>query len=367
MAKEEIVTSLEEINNDLKAKQGADSAGSVEVDTPDVDLGYEAVSAKNAEIKAKKEPKGKKDSDLEIEIVDDTPPEDQGRKPLKVAPKETDEIDAVNEKVQKRLDELKRAWHDERRAKERAAREQAEAVAYAKKLIEENKTLKVQLSRGEKVLIEQGTGKAEADFRAAKRALQEAQEAGDSEKVAEAISELTRITREQEQWKAYKPKYREEDVLKEESTLQGKDTGVTYSQAGQNQAPPPDEKAIAWYNKNTWFGVDEEMTALAYAQHERLVKAGISPMSDDYYEKIDSRLRQVFPDRFESEGGGTTTESAPEPQKVEKRQQTTVVSPATRSTPSKKVTLTKSQVAIARRLGVPLEVYAKQVAMQENR
>lgn len=368
MAKEEIVTSLEEINNDLKAKQGAAGGGSEDVVMPEVDLGYEAASAKVAEAKAKKEPKGKKDSDLEIEIVDDTPPEDQGRKPLKVAPKETDEIDAVNEKVQKRLDELKRAWHDERRAKERAAREQAEALAYAKKLIEENKTLKIQLSRGEKVLIEQGSGKAEADFRAAKRALQEAQEAGDSEKVAEAISELTRITREQEQWKAYQPKYREEDILKEEEpTLQSKDTGVTYSQAEQKQAPPPDEKAIAWYNRNTWFGVDEEMTALAYAQHEKLVRAGISPQSDDYYEKIDSRLRQVFPDRFESEGGGTATESASEPQKVEKRQQTTVVSPATRSTPSKKVTLTKSQVAIARRLGVPLEVYAKQVAMQENR
>lgn len=364
MPKEEIVTTLEEINNDLKSQQNAGDAGGD--DLPEVDLGYEAASAKAAEAKSKKT---KKEADLEIEVVDDTPPEDQGRKPLKTAPKETDEIDAVNEKVQKRLDELKRAWHDERRAKERAAREHSEAIAYAKKVIEENKTLKLQLSRGEKVLMEQGSTKAEAELKSAKRMLQEAQEAGDAEKVADAVAQISRITREQEQWKHYQPRYREEDIERENAlhALQAQNNGVSYSQAGQNAAPPPDEKAISWYNKNTWFGVDGEMTALAYAQHEKLVMAGVSPQSDEYYERIDARLRQVFPDRYESEGGGKTTESDPEPQKVEKRQQTTVVAPATRSTPSKKVTLTKSQVAIARRLGVPLEVYAKQVAMQENR
>lgn len=361
MAKEEIVTTLEDINNDLKAQKEAENTAA-----PEIDLGYEAASAQVAEVKAKKESKGKKESDLEIEIVDDTPPEDKDRKPMKIPPKEVDEIDAVNEKVQKRLDELKRAWHDERRAKEKAAREQAEAVAYAKKIVEENKTLKLQLSKGEKVLMEQGTGKAESDLKAAKRMLQEAQEAGDSDKVADAIAEITRISREQEQWKTYQPKYREEDILNE-SALQAANTGVSYPENAQTQAPPPDQKAINWYNRNTWFGIDEEMTALAYAQHEKLVKSGLSPQTDEYYERIDARLRQVFPDRFESEGGGNTTESEPEPQKVEKRQQTTVVAPATRSTPSKKVTLTKSQVAIARRLGVPLEVYAKQVAMQENR
>ena len=367
MAKEEIVTTLEDINNDIKAKQNSADTGS-EAQLPEVDLGYEEASAKVAEVKAKKETKGKKESDLEIEIVDDTPPEDQNRKPMKTPPKEPteDEVAQYNEKVQKRLDELKRAWHDERRAKEKAAREQAEALAYAKKIVEENKTLKLQLSRGEKVLMQQGVGKAEADLKAAKRALQEAQEAGESDKVADAIAEISRISREQEQWKAYQPKYREEDILKQPA-LQDTNTGVSYPQDEQPKALPPDQKAINWYNKNTWFGIDEEMTALAYAQHEKLVKGGVSPQSDEYYERIDARLRQVFPDRFDSEGGGTTTESEPEPQKVEKRQQTTVVAPATRSTPSKKVTLTKSQVAIARRLGVPLEVYAKQVAMQENR
>jgi len=351
MAKEEFVTTLEQINDDLAQ---AKEAPQEEVMNP----GYEATAPVISPTKTSKK------SDIEIEIVDDTPPEDKGRKPMKTAPKEVDEIDEVNGKVQKRLDELKRAWHDERRAKDKAAREQAEALAYAKKLLDENKTLKVQLSKGERVLVEQGQGKAESDLKAAKRLLQEAQESGDSEKVADAITEISRISREQENWKAYQPKYREEDINKE-SALQDQNLGVSYPQTAQ-AAPPPDEKAVNWYNNNSWFGVDEEMTAIAYAQHEKLVKSGVSPQSDEYYEKIDSRLRQVFPDRFESDGDEDLAADK-EPAKVEKRQQTTVVSPATRSTPSKKVTLTKSQVAIARRLGVPLEVYAKQVALQENR
>jgi hypothetical protein len=351
MANEEIVTSLEDINRDLKAK--AQEA------TPDVDLGYEEASAQVAEVKTQKEAKGKK-PEFEIEIVDDTPVEDKDRKPMKTPPKEVDEIDVVNEKVQKRLDELKRAWHDERRAKEKAAREQAEAIAYAKQILEENNRLKTKLTEGEKVLIEQAQARTDVALQAAKRNLKEAQETGDSEKVADAMSEISRATMEQENWKRYQPQY-----TAQEDALQPENNSVPYQQAVQPQVPPPDQKAITWYNKNTWFGIDEEMTALAYAQHERLVKNGVSPQSDEYYERIDARLRQVFPDRFEE--NDSAKDETPEPPKVEKRQQATVVAPATRTTSSKKITLTKSQVAIARRLGVPLEVYAKQVAMQESR
>lgn len=352
MANEEIVTSLEDINRDLKAK--AQEA------TPDIDVGYEEASAQVAEVKSQKEAKGKKGPDIEIEIVDDTPPEDKDRKPMKTPPKEVDEIDAVNEKVQKRLDELKRAWHDERRAKEKAAREQAEALAYAKQVMDENNRLKSKLTEGEKVLIQQAQARTDVALQAAKRNLKEAQETGDSEKVADAMSEISRATLEQENWKRYQPQFDNS-----EAPLQQQENSVPYQQVVQPQAPPPDQKAINWYNKNTWFGVDEEMTALAYAQHEKLVKSGLSPQTDEYYERIDARLRQVFPDKFEE--NESAKDETPEPPRVEKRQQATVVSPATRTTSSKKVTLTKSQVAIARRLGVPLEVYAKQVAMQEIR
>jgi hypothetical protein len=359
MAKEEIVTTLEEIKDQaLKDKEAADQ---------DFETSYEEASEVKAKEARSKEPEEK----LDIEIVDDTPQEDRGRKKMKTPPKEEDEADEVgkyNEKVQRRMDELKRAWHDERRAKERAAREHQAAIDYAKKIAEENKRLLKQLHEGEKTLIEQAKTKADAVLRTAKKSLQEAQESGDSEKVADALAEITRSTMEKENWEKYQPKFSEE-------ALQSIDNDVGYSQPVQ-QVPTPDEKAISWYNKNTWFGVDDEMTAFAYGLHQKLVNEGVDPRSDKYYERIDARLRQVFSDRFDSEGEGIETanvaveEETPrrEPvKKVEKRQQATVVAPATRSTPSKKVVLTKSQVAIARRLGVPLEVYAKQVAMQENR
>jgi hypothetical protein len=356
MAKEEIVTTLEEINE--KAKLQSDEYGdfneptSVEIDAP---------VAK----KAKAEPEDK----FEIEVVDDTPEEDRGKKKMKVPPREEDEADEVtnyNEKVQRRMDELKRAWHDERRAKERAAREQQAAIDYAKKIADENKRLMKQLQEGEKILVEANKTKADTALKAAKRSLQEAQESGDSEKVADAMSEITRMTMDRENWERYQPKYQADpDALQEENKE------VNYQQSVP-QVAPPDEKALGWYNKNTWFGADEEMTAFAYGLHQKLVNEGIDPRSDKYYERIDARLRQVFPDRFDSgaEESADAEEEAPrqEPVKrVEKRQQATVVSPATRTTSSKKIVLTKSQVSIARRLGVPLEVYAKQVALQENR
>ena len=354
MAKEEIVTSLEDINNQLNADD--DNEGKV------VDL--------DAPLEDSPPPKkGRPKEKVEIEIVDDTPAEDRGRKPMKVPPKEEEDPDLIaiaNDKVQQRIDELKRAWHDERRAKEQLEREQMEAVAYAKKLVDENKKLFKQLSAGEKVLMQEAQKGADYALKAAKKSLQEAQESGDSDKVVEAMSEITRVTMEQENWKKYQPQYKEEDIdnLSAASTLQNKNNDVAYQQSVQKPVPP-DEKALNWYNKNTWFGVDDEMTAFSYGLHQKLVSEGVDPRTDKYYERIDARLRQVFPDRFED---ASATEDEESVKRVEKRQQATVVAPATRTAPSKKVVLTKTQVALARRLGVPLEVYAKHVAMQqENR
>lgn len=356
MAKEEIVTTLDEINEQINAgDSGADEEKVVDLEAPLED--------------SPPPKKGRPKEKIEFEIVDDTPTEDRGRKPMKVPPKEEEDPDLVavaNEKVQQRIDELKRAWHDERRAKEKLEREQNEALTYAKKLVDENKKLYKQLSAGEKVLMQEAQKGADYALRAAKKSLQEAQESGDSDKVAEAMSEITRVTMEQENWKKYQPQYKEEDIdsLSAASTLQTQNNDVAYQQSVQKPVPP-DEKALNWYNKNTWFGVDDEMTALAYGLHQKLVNEGIDPRTDKYYERIDARLRQVFPDRFED---ASATEDEEPVKRVEKRQQATVVAPATRTAPSKKVVLTKTQVALARRLGVPLEVYAKHVAMQqENR
>lgn len=352
MAKEEIVTSLEEINEQISDNEES----VVDLDAP---LEEDSPPPK----------KGRPKEKVEIEIVDDTPTEDRGRKPLKTPPKDEEDPDLIavaNNKVQQRIDELKRAWHDERRAKEKLEREQNEALTYAKKLVDENKKLYKQLSEGEKVLVQEAQKGAEYALKAAKRTLQEAQESGDSDKVAEAMSEITRVTMEQENWKKYQPQYKEEEIdnNSDTSALQKQNNDVAYQQSVQ-QAAPPDEKALTWYNKNTWFGVDDEMTAFAYGLHQKLVRDGLDPRSDKYYERIDARLRQVFPDRFDE---ASPEEDEEQVKRVEKRQQATVVAPATRTTPSKKVVLTKTQVALARRLGVPLEVYAKHVAMeQENR
>jgi hypothetical protein len=117
-----------------------------------------------------------------------------------------------------------------------------------------------------------------------------------------------------------------------------------YNAPQQVPQNPRDEKAESWAANNKWFGQDREMTALAYGIHEKLVSDGVDPRSDQYYAQIDATMRQRFPDKFKS------------------NRPATVVASASRSTPSKKVTLTATQVAIAKRLGVPLEQYAKQVA-----
>jgi len=122
-------------------------------------------------------------------------------------------------------------------------------------------------------------------------------------------------------------------------------------------APSVDDRAVTWQAKNKWFGDDDEMTSFALGLHQKLVKQGVNPRSDDYYEKINSRMRQVFPESFEDDDG---QEEVTE----ERRRKTTVVASATRSVAPKKITLSRTQVALANRLGVPLNEYAKQVAIE---
>ena len=329
-----------------------------EMENQEEKVEVEAVEQEGTPVEETEPKKEAKQEELEIEVVDDTPKEDRGRKSMKTPPKEPteDEVKEYNAKVQKRIDEMKRAWHDERREKEKAFREQQEAIKYAKQVKQENEALRQKLSDGEKTLMEQSKQKAEASIAMAKKNLTAAQESGDAEQISQAMAELTQQNIELENWKRYVPQYDKTVEKTSENTLQKEEKELPLNQPVQQPAPP-DEKAMAWYNKNKWFGVDDELTSFAYGLHTKLVKDGTDPRSDEYYEKIDSRLRQVFPEKFDEEPQKETTS----------QQQNTVVAPATRTTPSKKITLTKSQVAIARKLGVPLEVYAKQVALQEKR
>lgn len=277
--------------------------------------------------------------DVEVEIVDDTPEQDKGRTPMKDPPAEVteDELEQYSEGVKKRIQHFSKGYHEERRAKEAALREKEEAVKLAQAVIEENKKLQGSLGQNQTALLEQAKRVVTNEVEEAKRRYKEAYEAGDSDKLVEAQEALTAAKIRADRVNNFKP-----PVQQEETDVQTAPRAVN---------PPEvrvDQRAQAWQNANPWFGSDDEMTAVALTVHKKLVEGGVDPTSDEYYEKINSRVRQLFPDAF--------------PQ--EKPKKSNVVAPATRSTAPRKIVLTQTQVNIAKRLGVPLELYAKQVAEQ---
>jgi len=290
--------------------------------------------------------------ELEIEIEDDTPEKDKGRKPSPKPPEEVtdDELENYSEKVKKRIKHFSKGYHDERRAKEQALREREAAEQYAKQLIEENKGLKESSTKNQSALIESAKRQVEAELNAAKRAYRDAYEAGETDAIVEAQQQLNSAQIRMDKVASFKS-----PTVVRETPLQRSPNTVQQ----QVQEPPTpqitrDEKAEAWREENSWFGSDDEMTAFALGYHNKLVRDGVDPQSDTYYEKINSRMREVFPDQLDD---GIDDEPE-EP----RRKSSNVVAPATRSTAPKKVRLTQSQIAIANRLGVPLEQYAKQVA-----
>tara|TARA_R100000278_G_scaffold108562_1_gene85435 strand:+ start:361 stop:1338 length:978 start_codon:yes stop_codon:yes gene_type:complete len=307
--------------------------------------------------------------EIEFEIEDDMPEEDKAvlakDKEKKEKPKKAkksddeDELDKYSEDVQKRINKLKREYHDERRAKESKDREMQEAIRYAEAVRKENEKLKKSLSKGESTLLEEAKARADMALEASKAQYRKAYEDGDADAMAEAQSKIADATLMRNKWADYDPQYKEEEKSKD--TLQ--EPKDVYNQT--NKVPEPDEKAKKWFSENKWFGQDDEMTAFSYGLHEKLVKSGIDPRSDEYYDKINERLRQVFPDRFENseEDDSDLVETKTSKAKIAP---SNVVAPVKRNPSSKKITLTATQVSMAKRLGVPLEEYAKQVA-QLNR
>lgn len=293
------------------------------------------------------------EDDLKIEVVDDTPEEDRGRKPLPkdmVDELDKDDLEEYSDKVKKRLSQMKKVWHDERRAKEAAAREREEAVRFAQVQAEENKRLKQQLGTGEKLFIQEVSKAASTEVSAAKEKLKQAYESGDVDKIAEAQDLLTDAKLKLREYERYKP------------SLQDTEEGV--QQAPQaRQTAQVDPKASAWQKENTWFGTDEEMTALALGLHEKLVRSGVDPRSDDYYEKVNKTMRKRFPEYFGEESDAPTSQ---EPEKPAPRKAPTVVAPASRSSAPKQVRLTASAVAIAKKLGVSPEQYARELMKLES-
>jgi hypothetical protein len=295
------------------------------------------------------------EADLQVEIVDDTPPEDRGRDPLPkeiVNELEQEDLEEYSDKVKKRLSQMKKVWHDERREKEKAAREREEALNYARVKDKEIQELRKRYGQGERMFVEEVSKAATNDVATAKEKLKRAYESGDADQIADAQEELTDA----------KLKLRE--LQRHRSTLQSQEEGVETQQQTQSQPQPEvvvDPKAAAWRDKNQWFGVDEEMTASALGLHEKLVRSGVDPRSDEYYKTIDSTIRKRFPEQFEEEPKQETTER--DQPAVRKK---TVVASVSRTTAPGKVRLTASQVAIAKRLGLTPEAYAKEVVKLEN-
>jgi len=288
-----------------------------------------------------------KAGEVEIEVEDDTPEEDRGRK-ASPPPEEVtnEELENYSDKVKNRIKHFSKGYHDERRAKEEALREREALESYAKNLIEENKKLKGSVNQSHNTLIESAKKQVNGEMALAQRQYKEAYESGEPDKILEAQTLLNTAQIRLEKVNGLKPK--------QIQPLQPQPTPVQT----QVEAPQPqvqrDEKAEAWRDNNPWFGSDDEMTAFALGLHNKLTKEGIDPKTDTYYEKINTRMQQVFPDQFDD-----GIEDEPE---STQRKSSNVVAPATRSTAPKKIRLTQSQIAIAKKLGVPLETYAKQAA-----
>ena len=331
--------------------------GDIVFEYPDDDEIPAAKPAEEKEVEVKAEPKEvkveAKVNDIDLEIEDDTPPEDRNKEPLPkevVEEIEKDTLEDYSERVRTRLSQMKKGWHDERRAKEAAERERQEAIRYAQQIADENKKLKSTLESGESTYIETLKNSLENELALAKESYRKAYDTGETESIIEAQQKMNDAQFRLSQAKQYEPKFK--------NALQNTENPVYIP---QNEQPSfkPDDKALKWQEKNEWFGKDEEMTSLALGLHEKLVRSGISPTSDEYYRRIDGTMQKRFPEYF---GDATLDEEKP----AERTKPSNVVAPATRSTAPKKVKISKSAVALARKLGITPEQYARETLKLEN-
>jgi hypothetical protein len=293
------------------------------------------------------------EDNIEVDVVDDTPTQDRNRAPLPkeiVDELENDDLTDYSEKVKSRMSQLRKVYHDERREKEAASREREEALRYAQNISEENRRLKSNLSSGEKSYIDVYKHAAEQEMDLAKREYREAYDSGDSDKIIDAQQRMNSAQYKLTQVQNYRAQY--------DNALQAVDNNVNI-QPEQTQTVRPDKKAIAWQETNDWFGRDEEMTSLAWGLHEKLVRSGVSPTSDEYYRRIDSTMRKRFPEQFEDNSLDTD-------KPAQRTKPSTVVASATRSTAPKKVQISKTAQVLARKLGISPEQYAKEMIKLEK-
>jgi len=297
-----------------------------------IDEENEEEGDKTKEVEVKLDEKDLKD--ISLENTKDTEEEDEkGEEEFDEDAEVTEEeLRQYSKSVQKRINRLTSKHHNERREKEKVIEE---STRITKHLVDENNKLKNLINKGEHVLVDEAKSRLSSELKSTQTAMTAALDAGDSEAITAAQSELARVMAQTERVNSYRPQELQPTQFQE-----------------PQPAPQPDEKAEAWRAKNKWFAKDSEMTAYAMGLHQKLVKEDfIDPRSDHYYEEVDKNLRLRFPERFN----------------VKRKTNKTVVSPAQRSTTGgRSVTLSESQVRLAKRLGVTNEAYAAEVLKERQ-
>jgi hypothetical protein len=288
---------------------------------------------------------------LQVEVVDDTPPEDKNRPRRTGEPDipDDDEVTQYSDKVKKRISKLRYEFHEERRAKEELERQQQALIDFAKRRDEENRQLKRALQSGQSLIADQMKSRVKTEIEFAKRKYKEALELGDIDKQVDAQREIARLTFEEDKVRGFEPvNFPEEEEEQQPAYVP------------QTPPPAPDAKTMSWAKKNNWFGRDREMTDYARHIHDRLVVFDrVDPASDEYWQRLDAELHKRYPH--------IASDADDEDSRVPQKKQGVVVAPVKRnSTPPRKIQLSASEVAIAKRLGLTIEQYAAEKLRSMN-
>lgn len=287
------------------------------------------------------------DDELEIEIVDDVDPEEKPRRPEDAKPEipGDDDLESYSESVQKRLKKLTFEAREAARQQAEAQRLRDEAVQYAQRLHAENQRLQQLSTRGQEYAVTQAKAAAEAQLSNAEAKYKAAYEAGDADELIAAQRELSRVQYALSKVQEYRPPAPQPAPQQPQ-------------QPQQPQTPQLNDRQKSWLARNDWYGKNPEMTGAALGVHERLVKSGVDPDSETYYNQIDEAMRRRFPDEFSD---------VEEEVKPSVRKAQNVVAPAARAAKSpRRIKLTSTQVALAKRLGLTPQQYAAQLLKEQG-
>ena len=297
--------------------------------------------------------------DVDVEVIDDRPPEDRRppAKETKAPPKSEqsdDELEGYSEKVKKRINKLRYQQHEERRQREEAERLREEAIRVAQQYAEQSRQYQKVIQEGEQYLVHQIRERASMAVDQAKNSYRQAYEEGNTDKILEAQEALINAQSELKSadYQLNEIKHRPKQAPEEFKAPEPEKPQV-------HKPPEPSAKALKWSQENPWFGQEKDMTALAYGVHEKLIRdEGFDPNSDEYFEAIDRTMRSRFPDYFGEGDSGSDEQSS-----STSRSPSVVVAPSSRNNGAKprKVRLSRTQLALAKRLGLTPEQYANQL------